>query len=285
MTATEKRRVVLVTGASSGIGRACALHLARSGYCVFGTTRRAADLVENDLRRGLATSDELSIVTMNVDDDASVSQCIGELLNQTGRLDAVINCAGFGIAGSVEQTSVAEARAIFETNVLGILRVCRAVIPIMRNQASGTIINISSIGGLIGLPFQGFYSATKFAVEGLTEALRMEIRKFGIRAVLIEPGDFCTGFTDSRQLVEESKASDTYRAAQDHVLEIVEKDERGGASPDVIARLIVRVLAKRRPRVRYTVGPVAQKLAAALKRVLPSKGFEWALAMYYGVRH
>ena len=145
------------------------------------------------------------------------------------------------------------------------------------------ILNVSSIGGRIGLPFQGFYSATKFALEGFTEALRMEIRGFGIRAVLIEPGDFCTGFTDSRHLVETSASSDAYRIAQEHVLSIVEKDERGGASPDAIARLVARILSKRSPRVRYTVGPVAQKLAAALKRILPSKWFEWALSKYYGV--
>ena len=276
--------VVLITGASSGIGRACAIHLARQGYHVFGTTRRVPDQVETDLRQSLASSDQLNVVTLDVDDKESVVGAIKAILDKTGRLDAVVNCAGFGIAGAVEETSDQEARAIFETNLLGILRVCRAAIPTMRTQGSGIIINISSIGGRIGLPFQGFYSATKFALEGLTEALRMEIRGFGIRAVLIEPGDFCTGFTDSRHLVEKSGLSNVYRDSQEHVLSIVEKDERGGASPDSIARLVARILTKRSPRVRYTVGPAAQKLAAALKKVLPSKWFEWALSKYYGVK-
>jgi len=281
---TDTQAVVLITGASSGIGRACAIHLALQGYHVFGTTRRAPEQVEADLRQSLALPNQLQIVSMNVDDNESVVQAIRGIVEKVGRLDAVINCAGFGIAGAVEETSDQEALAIFETNLLGILRVCRAAIPAMRSQRSGIIINISSIGGRIGLPFQGFYSATKFALEGLTEALRMEIRGFGIRAVLIEPGDFCTGFTDSRHLVEKSGTSDVYRASQDHVLSIVEKDERGGASPDAIARLVARILSKRSPRVRYTVGPIAQKLAAALKRVLPSKWFEWALSKYYGVK-
>lgn len=277
------RSVVVVTGASSGIGRACAIYLARQGYYVFGTTRRGPDPVATDLRQSLAAGDQLDVMTMDVDDNESVIQALGIIVEKTGRIDAVVNCAGFGIAGAVEETSDEEARAIFETNLLGILRVCRAAIPVMRNQGSGVIINISSIGGRIGLPFQGFYSATKFALEGVTEALRMEIRGFGIRAVLIEPGDFCTGFTDSRHVVKASSSSDTYRASQENVLSIVENDERRGASPDVIARLVARILTRRSPRVRYTVGPVAQKLAAVLKNVLPSRWFEWALSKYYGV--
>ena len=280
---TDTQAVVLVTGASSGIGRACAIRLSQKGYHVFGTTRRAPDQVESDLRQSLDAAHLLDVVTMDVDDDDSVIRELGSVVERAGRLDAVVNCAGFGIAGAVEETSDEEARAIFETNLFGILRVCRAAIPIMRTQGSGMIINVSSIGGRIGLPFQGFYSATKFALEGLTEALRMETRGFGIRAVLIEPGDFCTGFTESRYLVKKSQTSDAYRVAQKHVLSIVEKDERGGAAPDSIARLVSRILSKRSPRVRYTVGPVAQKLAAALKNVLPSKWFEWVLSKYYGM--
>jgi NAD(P)-dependent dehydrogenase (short-subunit alcohol dehydrogenase family) len=277
---TDRKGVVLVTGASSGIGRACALHLVREGYHVFGTTRRDPDLLRHDL----GITDQLDVLVMDIDDDASVVRTISAIVAQTGRLDAIINSAGFGISGAVEETSDKEARAIIETNVLGMLRVCRAVLPTMRTQGSGVIVNISSIGGRIGLPFQGFYSATKFAIEGLTESLRMELRAFGIRAVLIEPGDCSTGFTDSRQRVEGAGLSDIYGHTREAVLTIVEKDERHGSSPDVVARLVVRVLNKRRPRVRYTVGPASQKLAAGLKRVLPSKIFEWILSMYYGVR-
>ena len=280
----KRQPVVIVTGASSGIGRACAIYLAQRGFRVFGTTRRDPDSVCSDLRHSIEAEHQLDILLMDVDDDTSVVQAVDRIVAEAGRIDAVVNSAGFGLAGAIEETSDEEARAIVETNLLGILRVCRAVIPTMRGQGSGMILNISSIGGRIGLPFQGFYSATKFALEGLTEALRMELHPFGIHAVLIEPGDFCTGFTDSRRPVEMSGSSDTYRTAQEHVLSIVEKDERGGASPDAIARLVLRILSKHSPRVRYTVGPVSQKLAAGLKNVLPSKWFEWALSRYYGLK-
>jgi NAD(P)-dependent dehydrogenase (short-subunit alcohol dehydrogenase family) len=281
---TNTQSVVLVTGAASGIGRACAIHLAQQGYHVFGTARREADRVTNDLRKNLSTSHRLEVLTVDVGDDLSVRRAVEHVVAQAGRLDGVVNCAGFGIAGAVEQTSDQEALAILDTNLLGVVRVCRAALPILRKQRSGTIINISSIGGRMGLPFQGFYSATKFALEGLTEALRMEVRGFGVRAVLIEPGDFCTGFTDRRRIVEGAQASDVYRASQGHVLAIVEKEERGGASPEVIARLVSRILSKHSPRVRYTVGAMAQRLAAGLKNVLPSKWFEWVLTTYYGVK-
>lgn len=282
--ASSRNRVVLITGASSGIGKACALHLASAGYRVIGTTRQPSAPIEQALRQASSETSQLEVITLDVDDERSVDSAIALILEVHGRIDVVVNCAGFGFGGAVEQTSIEEARAIIETNLLGILRVSKAVLPVMRSQGKGLVVNISSIGGRIGLPFQGFYSATKFALEGLTESLRMEVRPFGVRAVLIEPGDFSTGFTDSRRLVRASEAGDPYRAAQDHVLSIVEKDERGGATPEKIARLIERILRKRSPRVRYTVGPVAQRIAAGLKNVLPSKVFEWVLSMYYGVR-
>ena len=195
---SDQVKTVLIVGASSGIGRTCALHLARCGHRVFGTTRQPTSDVEATLRQELASSDRLEIVTMDVDEAASVSAGVREVEEHAGRIDAVVNCAGFGIGGSIEDTDDDEAKAIFETNLFGTLRVCRAVLPIMRRQGSGTIINISSIGGRIAGPFVGLYSATKFAVEGLSESLRMEVHRFGVRVVLVA-GDFSTGFTDSRK--------------------------------------------------------------------------------------
>ena len=275
--------VVLITGASSGIGRACAVHLVRRDYYVFGTTRRSPAEVRTDLRHEIGSTDRLEIVGMDVDRDASVSLAINEIVERTGRLDGAVNCAGFGIAGPVEDTSDDEALANFETNLFGTLRVCRAVLPIMRRQGCGTIINVSSIGGRIGLPFQGVYSATKFALEGLTEALRMEVRRFGIRVVLIEPGDFCTGFTDNRRIVRGARESDAYAETFRMTLSVVETDERNAASPELVASLIARILACRSPRVRYTIGPVSQRFAAHVKNVLPSRLFEWGLKKYYRV--
>lgn len=276
--------VVLITGASSGIGRACALRLASHGAHVFGTTRQDAATVEAGLRAALPPDARLRILTMDVNDPDSVVAGVKGLLAMTDRLDGVVNCAGFGIGGAAEAATDEITASIFETNVLGTLRVCRAVLPTLRRQGRGIIVNISSIGGRIGLPYQGLYSATKFALEGVTEALRMEVRRFGVHAVLVEPGDFCTGFTDHRQILSTPGVSEPYAASQHHVLSIVEKDERGGGSPAAVARRVERILKARSPRVRYTVGPTAQRLAAELKRVLPSRWFEWVISAYYGLR-
>jgi NAD(P)-dependent dehydrogenase (short-subunit alcohol dehydrogenase family) len=280
---SNQAKTVLVVGASSGIGRACALHLARGGYRVLGTTRRSTSDVEADLRRELTSSDRLEMITMDVDEETSVTTAVHEVAERAGRIEGVVNCAGFGIGGSIEDTGEDEAKAIFETNLFGTLRVCRAVLPIMRKQGSGTIINVSSIGGRIALPFQGLYSATKFAVEGLTESLRMEVHRFGIRVVLVEPGDFSTGFTDHRRPVRGASNSEAYADAYRSALSVVEKDERGGASPEAIGRLVARILSARSPRVRYTVGPIFQRIAVRLKSILPSKLFGWALRQYYRV--
>jgi NAD(P)-dependent dehydrogenase (short-subunit alcohol dehydrogenase family) len=280
---SNQGKTVLVVGASSGIGRACALHLARRGYRVFGTTRREQSEVEVALRRELNEFDRLEIVSMDVDDAASVSAGVREIEERAGRIDAVVNCAGFGIGGSIEDTDDDEAKAIFETNFFGTLRVCRAVLPIMRRQSSGTIVNVSSIGGRIAVPFVGLYGATKFAVEGLTEALRMEVQPFGIRVVLVEPGDFATGFTDSRTPARNALKSEVYVDGYRAALAVIEKDERGGASPEAIGRLVARILSTRSPRLRYPVGPVFQRLALRLKSILPSKFFGWGLRKYYHI--
>jgi len=243
---------------------------------VYGTTRRQPE----NLPDGLA---EIEMLRMDVDDDDSVRVGIAEVLDAEGRIDVLVNCAGFGFGGSIEDATDEEIRAIFETNVFGTLRTCRAVLPAMREQGSGTIINVSSIGGRIALPFQGLYSATKYAIEGLSESLRMEVVGQGVNVVLIEPGDFATGFTDARRNLEQTRTSDIYSEGFGRAIAVVEKDERGGASPASIGRLVVRILNKRRPRLRYTVGPVFQRVAVRLKSLLPAGLFEWGLRQYYRV--
>ncbi len=280
---SNEGKAVLVVGASSGIGRACVLRLARRGHRVFGTTRCPPGEVEAALRRELGDSDRLEIVRMDVDDADSVDAGVRQVVERAGRIDGVVNCAGFGIGGSIEDTSDEEAKAIFETNFFGTLRVCRAVLPFMRERGSGAIVNVSSIGGRIGLPFQGLYSATKFAVEGLTESLRMEVHRFGIRVVLVEPGDFATGFTDNRRPVRRAEENGAYADAYRAALAVVEKDERGGASPEAIARLVERILVARSPRLRYTVGAAFQRIAVRLKSALPAKLFSWGLRKYYHI--
>ncbi len=164
------------------------------------------------------------------------------------------------------------------------LRVCRAVLPQFRAQNGGTIVNVSSLAGRIGLPFQGLYSASKFAVEGLTEALRMEVRPFGVRVVLVEPGDFRTGFTAHRRLAEASRANEAYRDRFGNALRRAERDEEEGGDPLAVAWLVLRILRDPRPRLRYTVGHPFQRLAMAARRFLPGRLFEWGIMHYYRVR-
>ena len=151
----------------------------------------------------------------------------------------------------------------------------------MRNQGCGYIINISSIGGVIGLPFQGLYSASKFAVEGLTEALYKEVRSFGIRVVLIEPGDFFTAFTANRKITAQSQTNPAYKNQFEHTLGIIESDEKNGASPEKIARLLVKIIRDPNPRLRYRVGFLSQKIAVTLKKFLPQKLFDWIIMQHY----
>jgi len=182
-------QVVLITGASSGIGKTCATRLHERGYQVYGTSRSAPAPGAGKQSSFQMPPFPYKMLRMDVNDDKSVQDGVGAVLADAGRIDAAVNCAGFGIAGAVEDTSTEEAKAQLETNFFGTLRVCRAVLPIMREQGSGAIVNISSIAGLIGIPYQAMYSASKFAIEGMTEALRLEVKPFGIRVCLIEPGD------------------------------------------------------------------------------------------------
>ena len=265
---------MLITGASSGIGEACAKRLAAEGGRVYGTSRHPS---------GETGIPNVQMLAMDVNSDESVNAAIEQIIRAEGRLDVVVNNAGFGIAGAVEDTSIEEAKALFETNFFGMLRVCRAVLPAMRAARGGTIVNISSLGGRIGLPYQGLYSATKFAVEGMSEALRMEVRPFGIRVTMIEPGDFRTGFTANRRYVAAKGDNSAYQGSFERTIKVAEKDEQTGSSPEQIAQLLVRILRNPSPKVRYSVGGMSQRGAAFLKRILPSRFFEWALMKYYRV--
>ncbi len=214
---------------------------------------------------------------MDVDDDGSVSEGVDDIWRTEGRIDVVVNCAGYGVAGPIEDTPVAMAQAQFNTNVFGVLRVCQSVLPLMRRDRAGLIVNVTSIAGELSLPFQGIYSATKFAVEGLSEALRAEVRPFGIHVVLVQPGDFRTGFTVARQTVAANGSPYAERSL--HALDTAARDERAGADPRQLARLIERIVASRRPKLRYVVGPSAQEWLMRLRYVLPGR---WLIARHYG---
>ena len=271
----SEAKVVLVTGASSGFGEAFAAELARRGHRVYGTSRRAS------LPPAAPAAFPVRI-GMDVREEASVERAVRHVLEREGRLDVVVNNAGVGLGGSVEDTTPAEALALFEANLFGVHRVCRAVLPALREQARGLIVNVGSIGGEIAIPFQGFYSASKAALAALTEALRLEVRPFGIDVTLLEPGDFRTGFTENRVLVA-AATNDAYRERCRRAIETMERDERGGADPASLAQLLVRLVEGGSPRPRYLAGMAAQRLAVYVKRLAPARLSERLLAAYYGV--
>jgi NAD(P)-dependent dehydrogenase (short-subunit alcohol dehydrogenase family) len=267
----ENQRVVLVTGASTGIGLACATYLAAQGFRVYGTSRRANP----------ALSGAVTMLVADVTDDRSVEQAVAAILEREQRLDILVNNAGMGIAGPVEDTSIEQAKNQFEVNFFGAFRACRAVLPQMRSQRSGHIVNIGSIGGLVAIPYQAMYSASKFALEGFSESLRMEVRPFGVRVVIIEPGDHKTALTENRrvELQAASPYSDSFQAA----LAKTAHDEQSGPGPEQIARLLHSIVDQRNPRLRYTIGPAPQRAAVLLKRLMPYSVVELVMRTYYGI--
>jgi len=214
---------------------------------------------------------------MDVNDDGSVNSAIADIVRFESRLDVVINSAGYGLAGALEDTSVEEAKGQFETNFFGVLRVCKAALPIMRRQSRGYIVNVGSIGGVLGIPFQSMYSASKFALEGMSEALRMEVEPYGIRVVLIQPGNYHTGFTANRVTAIKSDHASEYYDIFARSLSVMEKDELDAPEPEEVARVIDRAISSDSPRLRHVVDPSIARFAPILKRVLPYSIVEAAL--------
>jgi len=268
-------KVIMVTGATSGFGKAAALYLAGIGHKVYGFGRSVEATKEE-------AGGNLIMMQMDVNDSASVNGAVDAVIAAEGRIDVLLSAAGLGFGGSIEDASVAEAKGIFETNFFGLMRVNKAVLPQMRMQKSGLIILVSSIGGLIGLPFQGVYSATKFATEGMAEAMSMEVRPFGIDVVVVEPGDFATGFTANRvKAVAAISGESAYKAAYERAMKNIEKDETSGYKPDVFASAISRIIRARRRKLRYLIGSPLQKSSIMIKKLLPSRLFERIMSWYY----
>lgn len=267
---TSDSKVILITGASSGIGKISAEHLSENGHRVYGTSRFPGSYPEPS---------NFTMLPMDVTDNETIANTIDQIIKTEKRLDVLINNAGMGIAGDLEHTSIDKAKTQFETNFFGPLRLIKNILPIMRKQDSGMIINISSIGGLIGLPYQNMYSATKFAIEGLTEALYKELYSTNIKVVMVEPGDFKTDFTARRDIEKESAKSEKFN----EVIDVIENDENNGQDPIMIAKLFLKIINSSNPRLRYTVGAFDQKLAAFLKRVLPNRLFDWIIMKHYKV--
>lgn len=219
---------------------------------------------------------------MDVDDDDSVTMGVTEVLNEHGQLDAVLACAGWGLAGVAEHTPIADAKAQMETNFWGVVRVVNAVLPVMRRRQGGRVIIMSSVGGIIGIPFQAFYSASKFALESYAEALAYEVSPFNIDITLVEPGNFKTDFTASRRMVAAPR-DDPYLQARMKAVTVMERDEIDGADPHDAARVVERVLGSRRTPRRVSVGKLDERVGIMGKRLLPFRLFERAARGGLGV--
>ncbi len=267
------KRVALITGASAGIGLSTAGALHRAGWEVIGASRRGSD------------AEAWTSLRMDVDDDDSVREGFRRLEADYGRLDALVAGAGWGLAGPVEQTTVADGKDQFETNFWGAVRVVQAALPIMRRQGTGRIVLISSIGGVIGIPFQAFYSASKFAMEGYGEALAYEVAPFGIQVTLVQPGNVRTDFTASRRKVAPSDPSgdDPYADAVAKAVGLMERDEVNGVPPDDVAATVLRLLSRGRPPRRVSVGKAGERVGLVAKRLMPFRTFERAAKSSLGV--
>lgn len=256
-------RVVLITGASSGIGRATAELLASRGYRVFGGVRAPATT------RPL---EGVEVVPLDVRDDTSIKACVEEVCNRAGRIDVLINNAGVNLVGSVEETSISQAQALFDTNVFGVLRMVQAVLPGMRRQGAGQIINISSILGFLPAPFMGVYASTKHAIEGLLESLDHEVRAFGIRVVLIEPPYIRTNLDASAAQAE--GRIEAYAQQRARTTAVITQNTNTAPEPKIVAEEVLRAI-EGPYRLRRPIGQAA--LLSWLRRLLPARLFEPSL--------
>ena len=271
-------KVVIVTGASSGIGKCCAETLAGLGFTVYGCSRRGG--VSQSIGDGLIKS-----LKLDVTDDASVKAAVGTVFDCEGGVDILVNCAGIGIAGAVEDCTGADALRQLDTNYVGMLRMIGAVLPSMRARKNGLIINIGSVGGIYSVPFQTLYSSSKAAVDAMTEGLRIELKPWGVKAVTIEPGDVKTGFTAARVYAEGCPdGRSDYGVEFARAIKQMEKDEQGGKGPDTVVREIIRMIKRKNPPVRCVVG-FQYKLFVFLKRIFPKCLVESILTSMYPNSH
>jgi NADP-dependent 3-hydroxy acid dehydrogenase YdfG len=266
-------KVIFITGVSSGLGKHTAEHLALNGFTVYGSSRS-----------GKPIDGEVIPIKMDVTDVKSIQEAIVKIIEKEGKIDVLINNAGMGISGAIEEATTEEIKLQMDTNFMGMIHVIQTVLPSMRHQGSGTIINMSSLGGICALPFQGFYCASKFAIVGFSDSLRMEVKPFNIKVVVIEPGDFHTNFTANRMIQEKAKKDSPYEAQFRKTMEIIEKDETGGIHPDILAHKILKIVKSKNPCQVYVVSSLEQRLVPIIKRLLPNKWFYAIIGSHYGVK-
>jgi len=261
------RKVALVTGASSGIGTEVALALLERGFAVYGAARRVDRMKELVDRGGQA-------LPLDLTDERSIEDCVGAILAAEGRLDVLVNNAGYGSYGAIEEVPLAEARRQFEVNLFGLARVTQLVLPAMRKQGGGYVFNVSSIGGKIFTPMGGWYHATKHALEGWSDALRMEVEPFGIHVVIIEPGAIATEWGGiAHESLMATSGQGPYQAQARGFAKAFEQVEKSGSNPRLVADVVVRALSARRPRTRYAMGAGARPALLA-RALLPDRAYD-----------
>ncbi|WP_452228539.1 MULTISPECIES: SDR family oxidoreductase [unclassified Lacinutrix] len=263
-------KVVLITGGSSGIGKSVGEFLTEKGYIVYGTSRNPNKL----------TSSIFKIIALDVTKIDTIATAIKKVVEAEGRIDVLINNAGVGITGPIEEIPEVEIKANFETNFFGPINVIKAVLPQMRKQQSGLIINITSIAGYMGLPYRGIYSASKGALEIITEAFRMEIKDFNIQMTNIAPGDFATNIASGRFHAPIQENS-PYKKPYGNTLKLMDAHVDEGKDPLLMAKAVYKVMNTKKPKTHYKVGEFMQKFSIVLKRILPDKVYEKMLLNHY----
>jgi len=263
----EEKKVVLITGTSSGFGRETVALLSKKGYHVFGTSRNPSKKDEK----------ESKTLQLDVTSELSVVSCISSLMKKTNRIDVLVNNAGYVSNGALEESSLQDAMHQFETNFFGAVRMVDAVLPIMRNQKAGQIINIASLAGIIPAPFQGFYAPTKAAVISYSEVLRQEVKGFNIKVSVVEPGFFNThlfykGKNTSKTILD-------YKETKARAIAALKEDIKKGADPIAVAETIARIIKSRNPRLHYPVGK--EKGYLLVKKIMPEGMFESALRQHW----
>jgi short-subunit dehydrogenase len=263
-------KVIFITGASSGIGKAIGEFLHHKNFKVYGTSRNP-ERIENSL---------FPLVRLDVRNVESIKLAVTEILSKEERIDVVINNAGVGITGPLEEIPTEEIKNNFETNLFGPIEVMKAVLPQMRKQKKGLIINITSIAGYMGLPYRSVYSASKGALELISEAISMEVKEFGINVTNVAPGDFATNIASGRYHAPLTKDSD-YEKSYGTTLKMMDAHVDGGSNPNDMAEAIFKIINTKKPKIHYKVGAFMQKFSIVLKRILPDMVYEKLLMNHY----
>ena len=261
--------IILITGISSGFGKAMAEKLKADGHTVYGTHRKEVETIPG-----------VTYIKADVRNEEDCKNAVQRVLDEQGRIDVFINNAGMGIGGPLEFSTTKQAETQMDVNWMGMVRFLHWVVPAMRKQGGGRIIAFSSIGGLMGLPYQGLYSASKYAIEGYCEALRLELRGTGISVTVVEPGDFSTNFTAQRKSVAGPEVAAAYPGYA-RSLASIEHDENNGLKPEFLAGKIAKIVKAKRPPYKIIIASFLQKLSVFVKSIVPRRTFAKILSLYY----